>query len=230
MEYVVIGALVIIGVLVIASVGVRKNGRRGGGLTPAELNSYAEELRRELYARSTVSGVWIDVTDHVRRQPFIPVRLFLKVVNSLARAGVVKGSPRINRAGVSIRLTDKAVEEARMERIMSASQQPRNVTNNYQAGVVQIGDHNQAREVTTHFGTDQSALLAQLVAALGAVARDPELQPQLRDAAGQAAENLQGADPGRIPAIIERIRGIMSVAASGFEAVGPIIDALGSVL
>ncbi|MBV2155451.1 hypothetical protein [Kitasatospora sp. SUK 42] len=92
-----------------------------------------------------------------------------------------------------------------------------------------IGDHNKAHDVTTHFGTDQSASLLQLVAALGAVAQNAELQPQVREAAGRAAEELDGAEPSQIPIIIERIRGIASVAAAGFEIVRPILDALGSI-
>lgn len=56
-----------------------------------------------------------------------------------------------------------------MEHMVTATEQPRNL-NNIQAGVVQIGDHNQMHHVNATFGTDQPALLAQLVAALTDVA------------------------------------------------------------
>jgi hypothetical protein len=131
------------------------------------------------------------------------------------------------RRRAAARRSDKAVEQATMERIVSATEQPRTV-HHYQAGVVQVGDHNRASEVTTNFGTDQSALLSQLAAALAAVAQNSELRPELREAAEQAASELETVEPSRIPVILERIRGIVSVAAAGFEAVRPILDALGS--
>ncbi|MEU6220810.1 hypothetical protein ABZ845_25370 [Streptomyces sp. NPDC047022] len=209
----------------------RQMSKRGKHFTRAQLQAFATDLRRELYARSHTTGEWIDVTDYLRQQPYFPGTWFLSVYRILHQQGITHTpTPRSTPGGgARIRLSDKGVEEARMERIVSAAEQPRTV-NNYQAGVMQIGDHNQAREVTTHFGADQSALLSQLITALSAVARNTELQPQVREAAERAGADLEGAEPSRIPVILERLRGIASVAATGFETVRPILDALGSVL
>lgn len=60
--------------------------------------------------------------------------------------------------------------------------------------------------------------------------RDTSLPPELQKAAGKAAAELQQSEPSRIPAILERLRGSASVAATGFATVRPILDALGSMM
>jgi hypothetical protein len=222
--------LLTVGGGLVLGLAARQLGKGGKHFTRSQLRAFADDLRRELYARATVTGEWTDVSDYVSQQPYFPGIWFLRVHNILYRDGVTHGpTPRVlDGKGASIRLSDKAVDEARTERIVSAAEQPRTVNNNFQAGVVQIGDHNRAQDVTTHFGADQSALLSQLIAALGAVAQNTELQPQIQEAARQAANDLEAAEPSRIPIILERLRGIVSVAATGFEAVRPILDAIGS--
>ena len=208
----------------------RQAGKRGTRFSRRQLEGFAADLRRELYSRATLSGEWIDISDYVTQQPYFPGTWFLSVHNILHRQGVVASpAPRVMPGGARVKLTEKALAEARGERMVAAAEQPRTVQN-IQAGVVQIGDHNQAHHVNATFGTDQSALLSQLVAALADVARDTGLPPQLRQAADQAATDLQQSEPSRIPAILERLRGIASVAARGFEAVSPLLDALRTVI
>ena len=208
----------------------RQAGKRGKRFSRRQLEGFAADLRRELYSRASLSGEWIDIGDYVSRQPYFPGTWFISIYHILYKQGVVANpTPRMTPGGARIKLTDKALEEARGERMVAASEQPRTVQN-IQAGVVQIGDHNRAHHVSATFGTDQSALLAQLVAALTDVARNAELPLQLRQAAEGAATELQQSEPSRIPAILERLRGIASVAARGFEAVSPILDALRTVV
>ncbi|MDH6141497.1 MULTISPECIES: hypothetical protein [Kitasatospora] len=211
----------------------RQLARRGKRFSKAQIRDFAKDLRHELYMRSTGPGQRVDLTDYLQGQPYFGSQWLMEVYSILYREKIVFGLTPLTVGGrVTFRLTDKGIEEARMERLMSAAENPRTV-NNYQAGVVQIGDHNSAENVTANFGTDQSRLLAQLVAALVAVAGDTALQPQLRGVAEQAAADLETAtrqDPSRVPVILERIRGIVSVAATGFETVRPILEAIGSAL
>ncbi|MEU2772741.1 hypothetical protein ABZ646_07370 [Streptomyces sp. NPDC007162] len=145
----------------------------------------------------------------------------------LFKSGIVTTpTPRIQGVdGFRMQLSAKGIEESRMERLMAAAEEPRTVRN-YQAGVIQIGDQNQASHVNTNFSADPHPLLAQLVTALVTASRDTAVQPQLREAAEQAATELRTADESRIPLILERVRGFVSVAATGFEAVRPILDAI----
>ncbi|NUR60948.1 MAG: hypothetical protein HOV87_20145 [Catenulispora sp.] len=220
-----------VGVGLILGLRQWQTGKHGKDFSRAQLQAFAADLRRELYARAALSGEWIDVSDHLRQQPYFPGTWFHKVRQILVKQGIL-AQPRPQSPPVPntwLKLTDKAHEEARMERMMHAAENPRNV-NNIQAGVVQFGDHNQAHHVNATFGTDQSALLAQLVTALTDVARNTELPQQLRQAADDTAAELRRGEPGRIPAILERLRGMAAVATSGFEAVSPILDALRSVI
>lgn len=220
--------LISAGIGLSAGLAARRQARRGKHFSRAQLLAFAADMRRELYARATLSGQWIDLTDYLQRQPYYPGLWVMSVHGILYREKIVQdAAPRTDGRSYSTRLTGKALEEARMQRIVNAAEHPRTV-NNFKAGVVQVGDHNQAHDVTANFGTDQTHLLAQLIAALAAVNNDATLQPQLREAAGRAAADLESAEPGRVPAILERVRGIVSVAATGFEAVRPILDAITS--
>lgn len=112
-----------------------------------------------------------------------------------------------------------------MEEIARAAVQPRS-TYTYQAGVIQIGDHNHAREVEARFGADQTVLLAQLATALSSIAQREDAAPEVRSEAERAAAALRTEPASRIPVILERVRGIASVAGSAFDAARPILDAI----
>jgi hypothetical protein len=51
-----------------------------------------------------------------------------------------------------------------------------------------------------------------------------------RELYSRATLSGEQSEPGRIPAILERLRGMAAVAVGGFEAVSPILDALRSVI
>ncbi|MFI1537698.1 hypothetical protein [Streptomyces anandii] len=201
--------------------------KQGKHFSAVQLQGFADGMRRELFERAGASDKWVDMTDYLKQQPYYPGHWFLAAYRILFKSGIVATpSPRIQAGGgFRMRLSAKGIEEARMERLMAAAEEPRTVSN-YQAGVIQIGDQNRASHVNANFGPDPNPLLAQLVTALVTVSRNTAVQPPLREAAEQAAAELRTADESRIPLILERVRGIASVAATGFEAVRPILDAI----
>jgi hypothetical protein len=201
--------------------------KQGKHFSAVQLQDFADGMRRELFKRAGASDKWVDMTDYLKQQPYYPGYWFLATYRILFKSGIVATpNPRIQGSdGFRMQLSAKGIEEARMERLMAATEEPRTVRN-YQAGVIQIGDQNQASHVNVNFGADANPLLAQLVTALVTVSRNTTVQPQLREAAEQAATELRTADESRIPLILERVRGIASVAATGFEAVRPILDAI----
>ncbi|MER6737578.1 hypothetical protein [Streptomyces puniciscabiei] len=210
-----------------AGLYARHKFKKGKHFSAVQLQEFADGMRRELFERAGASDKWVDMTDYLKEQPYYPGHWFLATYRILFKSGIVATpNPRMQRGGgFRMQLSPKGIEEARMERLMAAAEEPRTVRN-YQAGVIQIGDQNQASHVNAHFGADPSPLLGQLVTALVTVSRNTTVQPQLREAAEQAAADLQTADESRLPLILERVRGIASVAATGFEAVRPILDAI----